>query len=189
MKLAKMFSVVIVISILFPFNAHAKGYFSGSFGISKSQESGFEDDKGFKIGGGYKLNDNFAIEVAYVDLGEFEADDESVSTLEFISGYSIDKAYVEIDGFEFNVLASAPVSGNAAVFAKLGFFIWDAAAKVDFTSFGNQTVSDDDGNDLLFGIGFMVGVSKKVAFKCEYTRYDAFDGDSDLLSAGINLSF
>jgi len=189
MKLKKVFSAASILCLSVSAQTYAGGYFSGSVGISISQEDGFDDDQGFKIGGGYKFNDHVSVEAAYVDLGEIDADNDTVFTLESLFGNSIDSARVEVDGLEANVLISTSVSNNASVFAKLGVFTWDASFKIDFTSFGTQTINDDDGNDLFFGAGFVVDISKGIGIKSEYTRYDAFDGDTDFLSVGINVSF
>lgn len=188
MKLKKVLSAVFILCFSIPAQAESGGYFSGSFGISIAQEDGFDNDQGFKVGGGYKFNNNVSIEGAYVDLGELEADSDIVSSLEFLAGVSIDDAYVEITGLEANLLISTPVSNAASVFAKLGVFTWDASFKIDLTTFGTETV-DDDGNDLFFGAGFLFDVSKEVGIRAEYTRYDAFDGDTDFLSVGVDVSF
>ena len=70
--------------------ALADGYLGLSYGTTSPDESGFEDDNGFKITGGGKLNDNFAVEVSYTDLGAFEMDRALVREIEYFVGYDLD---------------------------------------------------------------------------------------------------
>lgn len=166
----------------------AQGYLGGSVGVTKVDEEGFEDDNGFKITGGYKFNKNFALEASYVDLGEFQAEDEVVEVIEYLVGESLREVSVDITGIELSAVGFAPVSDNAAFFARVGIFKWDADVRVETTWYGSGT-STEDGSDPFLGAGFYFDISDRLAFKAEYIRYDAFEGDVDFIGAGLNIKF
>ncbi|HAU16024.1 MAG TPA: hypothetical protein DCS92_20055 [Gammaproteobacteria bacterium] len=168
--------------------ALADGYLGLSYGTTSPDESGFEDDNGFKITGGGKLNDNFAVEVSYTDLGAFEMDRALVREIEYFVGYDLDGVDIEISGVEVSGMGIAPVNETLSLFGRIGIFLWDAELNVDVSGYGSGSDSDD-GNDLFLGIGAMVNLSQAVSLKAEFSRYEAYEGDIDFMHLGFNVYF
>lgn len=149
--------------------AEENNWFVGvSFGRSDIDVSGFDRETGFKIFGGFRANENVAISLAYVDLGEFEEGDASIET----------------DGFNLSAIGILPLSENFELFAKLGVFRWDSELKI--SGLGS---ADDDDTGFSFGLGAGYSFFDNFALNAEFQRFD-LDGDNiDLLSAGLVYSF
>lgn len=169
-------------------SAFAQGYLGAAVGSTSPDEEGFDSDNGFKFTGGYRINKNIALEASYVDLGEFEADDDLVAAAEYLSGTSLNGVSVEITGIELSVIGFAPVSDVVALFARVGVFNWDADLVVETTFYGSGSVSED-GSDPFLGAGIQLDVSERVAIKAEFVRYDAYEGDVDFMGAGLHIKF
>ena len=119
-----------------------------------------EDDTGWRIVGGYKINRNFAAELGYSSL--------------------FDKGGVEVTAWELVGIASFPVANQFSVFGKLGFAMWDVDAGV----FGS-----DDGTDLTFGLGVQYDFTPKLGLRGQWQRYDVSDADADVFSVGVVYKF
>lgn len=134
------------------------------FGISvgSSDDDVFnETDTGIKLILGFQPSDVVALEIAYVDLGDFIGDVVSQS------------------GIALNAIGKIPLNNDVAITGKLGMFSWDISAG----SLSNT------GTDLAYGFGVEVKVSKEVAIVAEYEMFDVDDGDVSLISGGAKFYF
>lgn len=172
--------------------AQAQGYIGAGFGQSKSSdlasdiEFAFEfvlgvtptvDDKdnGWKVFGGSKINPNFAVELAFVDLGEFKGNGGGVTLA------------VEPTGFNVAAVGIAPVGQATSVFGKLGLFNWDADVAGSGPA-GNVLVSES-GTDVSFGLGIQFDFTKSTGLRVEWERFDLDGSAVDFLSLGVLLAF
>ena len=133
------------------------------------------NDTALKIFGGYRFNDNFAIEAFYTDFGE--PDDWPLS--------------IEASAFGASVVGIIPVAQQFELFGKIGLAAWDA----DFIDpFGTYS---DDGSDLTYGIGGAFIINQQASIRVEWEFYDieadigagAFDTETDMLSIGAQVNF
>jgi OOP family OmpA-OmpF porin len=139
----------------------------GAFGVTDCDDQ----DIGFKIFGGFRLNENFAAEVGYVDLGEVSLAGPAGS------------GSIETDGFQFAGVGRLPINEQFDVFAKIGLYMWDLSAS------GPGGSADDDGTDIMFGFGGAWNFTEQLALRAEWERFD-LDGDNvDLLSLGLQFNF
>ena len=168
--------------------SHASGYIGVSFGSTSPDEEGFDDSNGYKLTAGYNANEYVSIEASLTNLGEFDADDDVVAALNFIPGFAIEGASVEVDGIEFGLVGHAPLSETISIFGRAGIFIWEAEYTIDTVSFGSDS-DTDDGSDAFFGAGLSFDVGSQAALRVEYTVYDAADSDIDFLGAGLDIRF
>lgn len=154
-----------------------QGYFSGLIGNTEVDDEGFDgSDMSFRIGGGYQLNENIAIEGYYIDYGSA---DDSVDTGFGIYDVSADATSLQIQG-----VAMIPVNPTVDLYGKLGLALWDAELCIE--SIG---CIDDDGSDIVFGFGGNIDINNKVTIRAEYELAD-FDGtDVNTLMAGVNIAF
>jgi OOP family OmpA-OmpF porin len=159
--------------------ALAEGFSVGaSVGSSKItvDDSGIDfdgSDVGWKVFGKYMFNDNWGVEVGFVDLGN--PDDT-------ILGVDID---VEADGIDAFFIGSFPASESFDLFGKVGYLSWDA----EISSPGIPSESDD-GSDLAFGIGGAFHTSDQFSILGEWEWFDIEDSDSVwMLSIGIEVGF
>ncbi len=141
-------------------------YVGGGFGSSDDKVLD-ETSSGMKVFGGYQFNKNVAAEVAFVDLGQFDA-------------MGVPNA-LEQYGLAFEVVGLVPIGQRGAFFGKAGLFLWS----VDL--FG-MTV--DDGTSATFGIGGEFGFSEHWSARIEWERFDDISGgDVDLISGSVVYRF
>jgi len=161
--------------------ALAEGFSVGaSIGSSKikvdDSSSGINfdgSDMGWKLFGKYMFNDNWGIEVGYVDLGN--PDDT-------ILGVDID---VEADGIDAFLIGSIPASESFDLFGKVGYIAWDAKI-----SSPGIPAESDDGSDLAAGIGGAFHTSDRFSILGEWEWFDIEDSDSVwMLSIGVEVGF
>lgn len=183
-------SVLALAGVLAAAPASAQGYLGISVGQSDIDEeitaglitSGTVDgkDSAWKLFGGYLFTPNLGLEVAYVDLGE-------VSYSGSFFGSPVTGGTVEVNGFNVAALANLPISEQLSLFGKLGLFIWEATAR-DFTG-GAPFSTKEDGSDISFGIGLGFNLTRNVAVRAEWERFEAAEADADLISVGLLWRF
>lgn len=148
-----------------------------------------EDSKAVgRVLGGYKFNENFAIEGTYASLGEAE-----IRALNSPAKASFDGTVIS-----FSLLGIAPLSDTWSLYGKAGIGRWDVEASVTDGS-GFSASGDDDGTDPLFGAGFMWEFEKGYSLRFEFERQtvglsDSSDGilediDVDTISLTYSFSF
>lgn len=137
------------------------GYVGFSLG-SADDDVLSESDTGYKLFGGYTANQYLGVEIAFVDLGEYE------------------NGLLEQYGVAFDVVGYLPVTNNFNVLGKLGMFAWT----VDVGPFSN------DGTDLTYGLGVQYDFTNRLSFRGEWEEFaDISGGDVSLLSAGVIYTF
>ena len=150
--------------------------FGGAVGTSCDDE-----DTGWKVFGGARLSPNLALELGYVDLGEADVDFRVEDTF--------GNANVEVDAFVYSLLLIYPVSESFSIFGKVGGFYWDAEAEATVVGFGSAD-ADENGTDLMFGVGGAFNITKNISVRAEWERYnDIEDYDVDMLSGSVVYMF
>lgn len=148
-----------------------------------------DTDTGFKIFGGYQLNQNFAVEFGYADLGKFTATANVTSPV-----VGTIKADVEASAIFLDAVGSLPLGNQFSLFGRAG---------IAFTNTENNasglgvTVSDDeDEANLKVGLGAQFGFTKNVALRAEWERYidvgeedTTGESDVDVLGVSLNVKF
>ena len=155
------------------------GFYAG-LGIgsasAEDDESGFDgDDTGFKLYGGYTFNDNFAIELAYLNGG---APDDRFGNI---------GVELEVSGLNASAVGRLPVSDTVSLFGKLGFASYDVEATARA---GGFSASDDDSDSALsYGIGASIGIAQRFEVRVEWEAIDVDDGAFSFLSVGGLMRF
>lgn len=138
----------------------------GSFGVDVGGFGG--DDVGFKAFGGWMFNPYVGGELEYIDGGSAED-----------AGQSID-----ITGWNLSLKAAYPID-QFNVFAKVGYFMWDADVRT--TLYGNGS---EDGNDFSWGVGAGYDFTENFGVALEYQGFEVQDTDTvDLISASVHWKF
>ncbi len=151
-----------------------------------------EDDKGFKLSGGYQYNENIAVEVHYTDLGEAELNGNSGDTF-VLDGttfaFTANDVKVTSEGESYGIAAvfSFPLTDAIKPFARIGIQHWEIDGSVTSTA-GNADFSDD-GTDPFYGVGVDVQLSDSIALRAEYEHYELDSEDAEFLAVGIRVSF
>jgi OOP family OmpA-OmpF porin len=82
----------------------------------------------YKLFGGYQLNNNFAVEAGYFDLGEF-----GYTATTAPAGTLVGK--IKLKGLNFDVVGKVPLADKFSAFGRVGLNY--AQAKDNFTSTGS----------------------------------------------------
>lgn len=131
-----------------------------------------DTDTGWRLLGGWNINDNFAVEGSYTDAGQATASALGVSV----------KA--EATAWTISVKAQQALNDMFSVFGRLGYAHW----KADLSGTAGLSASDD-GNDLNYGVGLQYTINEQFGVRGEWERTDADGTDVDMLSIGVTFSF
>jgi hypothetical protein len=131
-----------------------------------------DEDNSWKVIGGFRFHDNFALEASYVDFGEMSA------PLLIGSG----PFSAEAKGFTAFLVGMVPVP-YFDLYAKVG------AARIDAETKGLPVNFDDDGTEFAYGAGAQWRW-RSLAVRAEYEKFDTdIIGDLDLISVGATYTF
>jgi hypothetical protein len=193
MRAFKWIAALGIVSLCAGTAAHADNtgiYAGGSLGQAKTDFSNdaFNDlfdgkDTAFKIFLGYRVLDWVGFEAEYVDLGEITQRGSTFGG----TGFRLEEA-----GFgAFGMLYWSPVPAPVDLFAKAGFVLSQAHARVNGL-FGTIQDNTDNSTDLAWGVGAQVRFDK-LAIRAEYEKFD-LKVDSgfkspDMISIGASWTF
>ena len=163
-------------------------------GINTTGFTTDESDTGWKIFGGYKINRNFAVEAAYLDLGKFTA--KTTATTVFFTPITPTPLTLTVKVKEiWNIAAVGilPVGNQFSLFGKLGGY----RAKAELVASAVSTASNSDTNtDLSFGLGVSYDFARDFGVRAEWERFRKVgdrdttgQGDVDFLSLGVVYRF
>ena len=183
-KKMKKLSIILLSSAatLMSAGALAEGNFYGSLDLTRADldlgVAGLDDtDTSFSIAAGYRVNENFSIELGFQDFGEIN-----------VSGGG-SSAKIGAEAIQLSVIGSMPISANAGVYAELGLDSWDADLTYsNVPGFGSGSESED-GTDIFYGVGGYVSLSEAVNLKLEYQLHELDGTDIDVLGLGVTFSF
>lgn len=143
---------------------------------------GFEyedEDTAYKLIGGFRPLDAFAIEANYVDFGEIVFDDTAAD------GFRGEYESRALDAFAVGFLGVPFVEA----FGKVGLVYWDADAVLQGGIGGIDLSDSESGADLAYGAGVQANFGSLSA-RLEYERFEISDVDStELWSLGLTWTF
>lgn len=158
-------------------NAFAENGFYGGASIGQSTIDACEgvtncddEDTSWKVFGGWKMNSNIAFEAAWVDFGEISGS---------VDGLAIS---AEADGLTLASKGVLPINEQFGVFGKFGVIMWDAKGGAAAAGI------NDDGTDLMYGLGAQHMLTDQFGIIGEWEWYD-IDSDIDLFSIGAIYKF
>ena len=171
---------------------------SNGFGVIDSTASIDDSDTGLGLGGGYQMNEHFALEFAYADLGSTSY--SFTATVEDVDGDQAE-ADVELEssanGPVFSALGIWPVGERFSVFGRVGFSLLNAKGTARVTIGGEAARASQESQkaDPMFGIGADYSFGKHFAVRLAWDRYldvgtnnTTGDIDLDLFSLGVRMS-
>lgn len=189
--------------------AVASGFDASSvFDTSLTGGSDDSDTATLGIFAGYRFSKHFAVELAYTQLGDYDAralgnnfatvtitDPLSTPPDELVDIVTVGEAgnstaNLEASAFSVSVLGSLPIGKNHSVYGKVGMARWDT----DLTVRSNATIAqnfipgqirvgnfDDDGTDAVFGVGYQGKITKSASIRVAYDVY------TDIAVSDFNL--
>ncbi len=155
-----------------------------------------DSDTGFGLGGGYQLNDHFAFEFVYVDLGS--AGYRSAVTVTD----GVDQAAADVrlastaHGPVVSALGILPIGERFSLFGRAGLSFMSAkgTARVAIEGDSEHASQSSQKVDPVFGVGAEFSMSRNFAIRVAWDRYldvgtkdVAGDIDADLYTLGIRM--
>jgi len=155
-----------------------------------------DSDTGFGLAGGYQLNDHFAFEFAYVDLGSVGY--QATATVSDDVGEAEADLGLEssANGAVLSALGILPIGDRFSVFGRVGFSLMSAegTARITLDGISNRASQDSQKSDPMLGIGAEYSLGKYSAIRLAWDRYFDVgtedvtgDVDADLYSLGFRL--
>jgi len=155
-----------------------------------------DSDTGFGLAGGYQLNDHFAFEFAYVDLGSVGY--RAAATVSDDVGEADADVALEssANGAVLSALGILPIGDRFSVFGRVGFSLLsaDGTARITLDGITNRASQDSQKSDPMLGVGAEYSLGKYSAIRLAWDRYFDVgtedvtgDVDADLYSVGFRL--
>ncbi len=197
------------------FAANVGGYIGASIGGSKVKDapSGSEydaqllaeapsitatssvddTDNGWKIYGGYKFNQNMAVEGSYADFGEMTIDSNVTSPFQGTLDTTWEAQTLAVAG-----VGILPLAYSMELFGKIGVHYWDVDYQRTASAGGGvgSASESENGTDLLFGVGAGYTLNNNFALRAEWERYGNIGDDNttgefdvDMWSVGVMYTF
>lgn len=155
-----------------------------------------DSDTGYGFAGGYQLNDHFALEFGYVDLGSIGhrstgtvTDGVDQFAAEAVLGNSADGAVV-------SALGILPIGERFSVYGRAGLSLLnaDGTARITVDGQSQRASQSSQKSDLMFGVGAEYSLTRHFAIRLAWDRYldvgtenVAGDTDADLFSLGVRM--
>lgn len=166
-------AAVIVLGCLGALSAQAEGFYAGAsvgapnYLSSVNGNSGNGSGISGKVFGGYQFSPNFALEAGVADLGHNDNGNGSV----YSSGQFVDAVGI------------APISDKWSLLGRVGI------ANVNMTTSGGN----DSGTGLKVGLGAQYSLTKTVALRAEWERYQpqvfGSTENIDQYNMGVRVAF
>lgn len=131
----------------------------GQFNVEIDALDFDSDDTALRLFGGWRFNPNFALELAYMDLGAPEED---------VAGVNVQ---AEVTGFAPYLVTTAPL-GVLEFYAKLGYLFYDV--ELSAAGFGS---ADESGEDFVYAIGIGAVLLDHLNIRFEYETIDTSETD------------
>ena len=152
-----------------------------------------EEDTGFKVFIGRRINENLSIEGFYADYGEatLKGSNGDTFTLDgVLYQFIVDNASLTSDSTGIGISAKYTFEINDFIdlYGNLGLLRWDSEMTSSSTSSGSAT-SSDTGTDLIYGVGISFGVSDRLSIFADYEITEIDDDELTALGAGVAVNF
>ena len=155
-----------------------------------------DSDTGVGLAGGFQVNDHFAVEFAYVDLGSVEYQ-ASVTISD-----GVEQADAELglessaQGPVVSALGMLPIGERFSLFGRVGlsFLNADGTARIAIEGDTQRASQSSQKSDPVLGLGAELGLSKNFAIRLAWDRYFDVgtedvtgDIDADLITLGVRM--
>ena len=158
-------------------------------GFTTNSISDRDKNTGYKVFGGYQLNQNFAVEGGYFDLGKFGYTASTTPT-GTLSGN------MRVTGLNLDLVGSLPLAERFSAFGRVG--VNYARTRDNFSSTGAVGVINANpsanGTNYKLGVGLQYALSDAWSVRGELERYRVKDGVGnrghiDMASVGLVYRF
>lgn len=138
----------------------------------------------FSLGLGYHFNDNFALEVSYLDLGDATAHVHVFSPGNFGLTEHLDASGATVDA-----IGLIPVSERVSLFGKLGMFNYSLNDRIDSDQAIGPQPPDASGTTWDWGLGVQIKISRMVGIRAGYSNYHGVGDANTTGKQNIGLAY
>ncbi|MGH8198071.1 MAG: outer membrane beta-barrel protein [Steroidobacteraceae bacterium] len=169
---------------------------AAGFDVVDATSSVDDSDTGFGLGVGYLVNEHFAVELAYVDLGA--ANYNANGTVDDGSGAVPASLGLEASaqGPVFSLLGILPIGERFAVFGRLGIASMNSegSIRVSIDGVSDGTSDSTQRSNGVYGLGGEFATSDRFGIRVEWDRYadvgsDDITGEADVDMISLALRF
>jgi OOP family OmpA-OmpF porin len=148
-------------------------------------------DNVISFGGGYKLNNNFAIELAYRDLGEIsEGYSENLGGGDYFS----EEVTLSATAVQISVVGSLALGEAAKLYGRVGMADLEAEVAYNYEEsiegweYTESESESNSKNKAVFGAGLSYSFTPAFALRAEYSQYAEWE-DITVSSTTIGLTY
>ena len=110
--------------------------------------------------------------------GGFDSCDDKDKAWKVYGGYAFDEA--KASAWEISAIGAWPIVPRFSIFGRLGFY---AATVKESTNFAGEFKNDN--SDLTYGLGMQFNITRNLAVRGEWQRYQKMGGGEVALGAGV----
>ena len=159
----------------------------GTDDVNQTRGCDSTSDSGLKIYGGWRLNQNLAVEAGYADFGKITAN-------ETVTGLNTDtyrKDSVGISSVYVAAVGMYPVSESVDLFGKLGYHRYSQDNKTSGRRPEGVLNTSGTTNDLdiLYGIGAQWISGSDFSVRGEWEKFTLFDGTGDVSALTVSVIY
>ena len=157
-----------------------------------------DSDTGYGLTVGYQLNDHFAFEFAYVDVGSVDYRSTATVSDGVVQGDAELGLESSAHGPVLSVLGILPIGERFSVFGRAGLSLLNAegTARISLEGISERASQSSQKSDPVLGVGAEFSLSKHFAIRLAWDRYfdvgteDVIgDVDADLITLGMRMGF
>jgi OmpA-OmpF porin, OOP family len=157
-----------------------------------------DSDTGYGLVVGYQLNDHFAFEFAYVDLGSVDYQATATVSDGVVQGDAELALESSAHGPVLAALGILPIGERFSVFGRVGLSLLNAegTARIALEGISERASQSSQKSDPVLGVGAEFNLSKHFAIRLAWNRYfdvgteDVIgDVDADLITLGMRMGF
>jgi len=141
-----------------------------------------------RLVGGYKVNENFAIEVGYLNSSKFNLSASGTSGSSQAWKATGDTSFSGVDVAA--IIRPSIASGYNAFFATIGMHSYKSKTGVALTVDGQtySSVTKNSGSGTMFGAGYDLNLDKDLDLRLTYIRANKIAGESENYSNSVGAS-
>ncbi|MFC1747733.1 outer membrane beta-barrel protein [Pseudomonadota bacterium] len=156
-------------------------------GVNATAQTSNSNRQGWKVFGGYQINANVSAEIGYVDLGDVNITFNGLSSE--ISNFLNTVQNIQpssAKGLQFSTVGFYPLENYFSLTARAGVYVWEAdhALLAD----GVRKNVENDGIDLVWGVGFSQRMGDRIDFRFELDFYEIEREKMDVISFNLIYS-
>lgn len=179
-------------------NAVIAALASIGFDVLDSDSSLNDSDTAFGATVGYKVNENFAAELSYVDLGAIDYRATGTVTDGMTDFDGSMSAEATAQGPVLSFLGILPIAERFDVYGRAGLALMDTEARLSVSADGtSESISDStQRSNIMYGIGGEFHASERIGVRIEWNRYAEIgsedvtgEGDVDMFNLALRVNF